>query len=75
MRGLVLGNREKRALTGLVPTIAFQASGFLLPALVPEPNRRLPCVSCSAVVVISSRRLSKDSERVETAIRLFKITS
>ena len=70
MRGLVFGKREKRALTGLFPTKAFQASGFGLAEEAGGLSRRLPCVSCCAVVVMSSRRLSKDSVRVETAVHL-----
>src|SRR5580704_1074675 len=50
--GLVFGRREKRALTGLFPTNAFQASGLGLEERGSDCNRRLPCVSCCAVVVM-----------------------
>src|SRR6266566_636131 len=75
IRGLVLGNRVKRTLTGLFPTMLFQASGFLPPPALPDWSRRLPCASCCAIVVISSRRLSKVSERVGTAVRLWRSQS
>src|ERR1019366_6232441 len=61
MRGLVLGNKENRALTGLFPTMTCHASGLGPVALVPDRSRRLPCVSCCVIVVIWSRRLSKES--------------
>src|SRR3979490_944591 len=70
IRGWVLGNSSKRALTGFVPTILFQASGFLPRGLLPDSSRRLPCANCSAIVVMLSHRLSKGSERVETAVHL-----
>src|SRR5882724_13404349 len=70
IRGWVLGNSSKRALTGFVPTILFQASRFLPPAPSPDSSRRLPCAICSAIVVMLSHRLSKGSERVETAVHL-----
>src|SRR3977135_2352867 len=70
IRGWVLGNSSKRALTGFVPTILFQASGFLLRRLLPDSSRRLPCANCSAIVVMLSHVLSKGSERGETAVHL-----
>src|SRR6202142_1226376 len=58
MRGLVSGKSEKRALTGLVPNIAFHAWGFGPDDGDAGANRRLPCVGCCNIVVISPRRLS-----------------
>lgn len=67
LRGLVSGSSEKRALTGLFPTRAFQACGLGLEDGLTGLNRRLPCGSCCAVVIIRYVAYLLDSERVETA--------
>src|SRR3979411_1799176 len=71
IRGFVFGNKVNRALTGLLPTILFQASGLLPPEPLPGRSRRLPCVSCCAIVVMSSVAYLRIPCALETAVRLW----